>query len=59
LVRNPEGKRPFGITRHRLEDNIRMDVREVGWEVVDWMHLAQCRHQWQSLVNMIMNLWVP
>jgi len=36
-----------------------MDLRETGWEGVDWMHLAQNRDQWQELVNMVMNLWVP
>jgi hypothetical protein len=39
--------------------NIIMDLREMGWEGVDWMHLAQDRAQWQALVNMIMDLWVP
>jgi hypothetical protein len=36
-----------------------MDLREMGWEVVDWMHLAKDREQWQSLVSTVMNLWVP
>jgi hypothetical protein len=40
------------------EDNIRMDLREMGWEGVDWMHLAQDRDQWRALVNMAMNFWV-
>jgi hypothetical protein len=40
LVGTPEGKRPLGRSRHRWEDNIRMDLMEVGWEVVDWIHLA-------------------
>jgi len=40
LVGTPEGKRPLGRHRRRWEDNITIDVREVGWEVVDWMHLA-------------------
>jgi hypothetical protein len=43
LVGKPEGKRPLGIPRRRWEDNIRMDRREIGWEDVDWMHLAQDR----------------
>jgi hypothetical protein len=43
----------------RLEDNIKMDLREIGWEVVDWMHLAQVRDQWWDLVNTVMNLRVP
>jgi len=40
LIRNPESKRPFGRPRQRWEDNIIMDTREIGWEGVDWMHLA-------------------
>jgi hypothetical protein len=36
-----------------------MDLREIGWEHVNWMHVAQDRDQWQALVNMVMNLWVP
>jgi hypothetical protein len=40
LVVKPEGKRPFGRPRHRWENNIKMDLREIGWEDVDWMHLA-------------------
>jgi hypothetical protein len=45
LVRKPEGKRTFGRPRHRWEDNIRMDLREIVWEGGDWMHLAQYRDQ--------------
>jgi hypothetical protein len=59
LVGKPEGKRPLGRPRHRWEDNIRMNLREIGWEGVDWIHLAQDRDQWWALVNMVMNLWVP
>jgi hypothetical protein len=59
LVGKPEGKRPCGGPRYIWEDNIRMDLREIGWEGVDWIHLAQDRDQWQALVNMVMNLWVP
>jgi hypothetical protein len=44
-VGNPEGKRSLGRPRRRWEYNIGMDLREVGWEVVDWMHLAQDRKQ--------------
>jgi hypothetical protein len=58
LVREPEGKRPCGRPRNGWEDNIRMDLREMGWESVNCMHLAQDRDQWQALVNMVMNLWV-
>jgi hypothetical protein len=58
LVGKPEGKRPLGKPRCRLEDNIRMDIWEIGWEVVDWIHLAQDRAQWQALMNTVINLWV-
>jgi hypothetical protein len=51
-----EEKIPLG--RRRWEDNIRMDLREVGWEFVDWIHLAQDRDQWRALVNTVMKLWV-
>jgi hypothetical protein len=54
-----EGKRPFGRSRRRCEDNIRMDLKEMGWEGVDWIHLAQDRDQWLALVNTVMNLRVP
>jgi len=43
----------------RCEDNIRIDLREVGWEDVDWIHLAQDRNEWWDLVNMVLNLRVP
>jgi hypothetical protein len=43
----------------RREDNIRMDLREIGWKVVEWIHLAQDRDQWRALVNTLMNLLVP
>jgi hypothetical protein len=58
LVTKPEGKRPLVKPRHRWEDNIKMD-QEIGWEVVNRIHLAQNRDQWQALVNMIMNRQVP
>jgi len=45
MVREPEGKGPLGSPRHRGEDNIKMDLREIGWEDVDWIHLAQERDQ--------------
>jgi hypothetical protein len=45
LVGNPEGKRPLGRPARRRKDNIRVDVREIGWEGVNWMHLAQDRDQ--------------
>jgi hypothetical protein len=46
LIGKPEGKRSLGRPRHRLADNIRMDLREVGWEGMDWMHLVLDRDQW-------------
>jgi hypothetical protein len=59
LVEKHEGKRPCIRLKCRWEDNIRMDFREVGWEDVDWMHLAQDADQWQALVITVMNLQVP
>jgi hypothetical protein len=58
LFEKPEGKRPPGRARRRWEDTIRMDNREIGWEVVDWMHLVQDKGQWRTLVNTVMNLRV-
>jgi hypothetical protein len=55
----PEGKRPLGRPRHRWEDNIEMDLREIGWGGMGWIHLAQYRYQWRAHVNMVMNLQVP
>jgi hypothetical protein len=58
LVGKSDGKRPFGEPRHRWEDNIRMDLREIVWNGVDWMHLAQDRVQRRAGVNTVMNLWL-
>jgi hypothetical protein len=55
----PEEKRQLGKPRHRWVDNIKADRREIGWGGMDWNDMAQARDQWQSLVNMVMNLWVP
>jgi hypothetical protein len=55
----PEEKRALGRPRHRGVDNIKMDLREMGWGGMDWIDLAQDRDQWRALVNMVMNLWVP
>jgi hypothetical protein len=57
-VRNPEGK-PLEIPRRRWEDNIKMDLREIGWGRMDWIDLAQDRDQWRARLNTAMNLWVP
>jgi hypothetical protein len=59
LVERHEGKRPLGRPRLRWEDNIKMDVREIGIDGVNWIQLAQDRVQWQACVNTVMNLQVP
>jgi hypothetical protein len=59
LVGKPEGRRPLGRPRRRWEDNIKMDLREVGWGGTDWINLAQDRDRWRALVNAVMNLRVP
>jgi hypothetical protein len=59
LVRRPEGRRPLGRPRHRWEDNIKTDLREVGWECMNWIELAQDRDRWRAVVNAVMNLRVP
>jgi hypothetical protein len=59
LVGKPEGKRRLEGSRSRLEDNIRMDLREIEWGGMDWIDLAQDRNQWRALVNKAMNLRVP
>jgi hypothetical protein len=59
LVGWPEGRRPLGRPRRRWEDNIKMDLREIGFGDVDWIHWAQDRDRWRTLVNTVMNLRVP
>jgi hypothetical protein len=59
LVGKPKGKRPLGRHWSRWEDNIKMDLKEIGWEVVDCIYLAQDRDQWRAVVNKVMNLRVP
>ena len=59
LVEKPEGKRPLGRTRRRWEDNIKMDLQEVGCESMDWIEVAQDRDRWWALLNAVMNLQVP
>jgi hypothetical protein len=58
LVRKAEGKTPPGTRRHRQEDNIKMDFKEIGWGSLDWIDLAQDRDTWMALVKMIMNIRV-
>ena len=55
----PEGKRPLWIPKLRWEDNIKMDLQEVGCGDIDWIELAQDREKWQALVNGVINLRVP
>ena len=59
LVGKLEDKRPRGIPRRRWEDNIKMDLQEVGCGGIDWIDLAQDRDRWRALVNAVMNLWFP
>jgi hypothetical protein len=58
LVGKPEGERPLGRPRRRWEDGIKMDLREIGWGCVEWVHLAQDRDRWRAVVNAGMNLRV-
>jgi hypothetical protein len=58
-VGNPEGKRPLGRPRRRWVDNIKMDLREIGWNGEDWIDLAQDRDQWRALVRAVMDLRIP
>ena len=55
----PEGKRPLGRRRRRWEDNIKMNLQEVGCGGMDWIDLAQDMGRWWALVSAVMNLWVP
>ena len=59
LVGKPEGKRPVGRSRRTWEDNIKMDLQEVGGGCGDWMELAQDRDRWRALVGAVRDFWVP
>jgi len=59
LVGKREGKKPLGRPKSRWEDNIKMDLQEVGCGGVDWIEMAQDRDRWRALVNAVMNLRVP
>jgi hypothetical protein len=58
-VGKPEGKRLLGRPRHRWEDNIRTDFREMEWKYVDWIHTAQGRSQWWAVMNTVMKFRYP
>jgi hypothetical protein len=59
FVGKPEGRRPAGRHRHRCQGNISMNLQEVGWEVMDWIDVAQDKDRWRPVVNAVMNLRVP
>jgi hypothetical protein len=59
FVGQPDGKRALGRSRRRHDNNIRMDFREIRWEGVEWIHVAQDREQWLALLNTVMNLRDP
>jgi hypothetical protein len=59
LVRRPEGKRTLGRPRRKWEDNIKIDLREIGWDGMDWIDLAQDRDQWRILVKTVTKRRVP
>jgi hypothetical protein len=59
LVVRPEGRRPLGRPRRRWEDNIKMDLQEVGWGGMDRIDMARDRDRWRVLVSAVMNLRVP
>ena len=58
LVGKPEGRRPLGRPKRIWEDNIKMDLRKVGWRCMEWINLAEDRDRWRALVNAVMNLRV-
>jgi hypothetical protein len=58
LVGRPDERRPLGIPRHRWEDNIKMDLQELGWGM-DWIELTQDRDRWWARVNAVMNPRAP
>jgi hypothetical protein len=59
LVGKPEGKRPLGRPRRRWVNNIKIDLRNIIWDGVDWIDLAQDRNHWRAIVNKVINLRVP
>jgi hypothetical protein len=59
MVRKPERKAPHGRPRRRWEDSIRMDLKKLGWESVDWIHLAHDREQWRAVLKKVISFCVP
>jgi hypothetical protein len=59
LVGKPEGKRPLGRPGRRWVDNIKIDLRGIAWDGMDWINLVQNKDQWRALVNTVINLRVP
>ena len=59
LVGRPEGKSSLGRSRRKWEDNIKMDLQDVGWESMEWIDVAQDRDRCWALVNAVMSIWVP
>jgi predicted small integral membrane protein len=59
LVGKPEGRRPLLKTQHSWEDNLKINLKEMGWGGMDWIDLAQDRDRWWALVNVVINLQVP
>jgi hypothetical protein len=59
LMGKPKGRRPLGRPSRRWVDNIKMDLREIGWDGMDWIDLTQARDQWKALVNVVLDLSVP
>jgi hypothetical protein len=59
LAGKPEGKEPLGRSSRRWVDNIKMDLREIGWDGMDWIDLAQDRDKWRAIVNTVMKFRIP
>jgi hypothetical protein len=59
LLKIPEGKRQLGRSWCGFEDNIKIELKEISWEGVDWIGLAHVRHKWRAVVNTAMNIQIP
>jgi hypothetical protein len=59
LVGKPEGKTPLGRSKRRWIDNVKIDLRDIRWDAMDWIDLVQNRDKWRALVSTVMNLLVP